>query len=548
MMAFRRLHCPHWVWAGLMLLSCPVLVSAQWAQDRTLTIDLNPQVKHTPQLFRDGHRGVVLITNNGGQPAMAVDGHTGAFGPVTREKYVQLSLVEDYEASELRSDTYLARLGCRAWRFCSGLESTDFIWMVRPGSSANQLALRYLDFTPTFEAVQSALSGRSRDTKPLSADDLLAVDFATRGRWRSRFRDAIRSIDSLERVQTLIGSPIVAQLATLGSMANIDDKVRGASPLEWTGFGLEHEIGLATCRSIVKAFATAALAKSGQGTAEFLSGIRPTAAGGNGCNHLFEHIVDWLDSYPNDDKRKLIGYLQAAVAATRSEDGAQLVRLLAKVGTDDPAVALKRPPPVRQPQPPGSAQPPVSAPSEMQRLSDRDLAVFEFSAIKNLSNQLVLFSFNELNSVLQRDASSNTGSILRSMALDPKGDMRVQAQLAGPVQGGAFTVDVFNGPNSPIKMAKGDYRVKLNLQLTVVRVETCEQLIYCLLAQKETRVTEKRTETVELSLNRQNGHRQLAPVKFGPLLRPDVGETGSLKSRLAEVRLSIDLADRVTLY
>lgn len=152
----------------------------------------------------------------------------------------------------------------------------------------------------------------------------------------------------------------------------------------------------------------------------------------------------------------------------------------------------------------------------------------EANRLSQLSNQdrLRQLDMKENTGVLTRDAAAVSWLVFtaRDPARADSGEY-------------AFTAHLAEG--APVPLKAGNYRVRLDLQLSYVREDVCQGFFHCLMSGSK-RVPKSSARTVSIELTSKNGWRTSGNVSFGHL-RPMTADGGTLyKSELREVRLVVN--------
>lgn len=502
--------------------------AAPQAKEVVFNINIDRSVRNSLAFYSDDDRLVIHILNNGNVPEQIIDGTTGQAWVGTLADLYKLRRVYEYDSISEPSDSYLSRMGCREWAVCTGLEGTTFVAMARPGKLRHQLQFRVLQFKELFMELEMAFSGRSLEAPAsLSAVEIAALEEVSRTGWLIRYRDALRSIETTEKIQTLERS---GWLPLLRSTPILEHK-------QADGYPLQRDIELAMCRAAVIPV-TATLIRGEPGSGRAMS----TAI--NRCNslpskyHFFIHVVDWMLATPRDAWPVMSRRIREESAG--SEDSESLTKFLASGSTKsgDSVAELTASAQKSEPKPKAKVPPPNVSTVRVNDMSDRAPQVdafAELAAINAVPNQIVLLSFTERGGLVQPDASSLSGTVFRASV---EGD---------DIERGAFRIEALNSLKSAIRMAAGRYRVKLRVKLFVARVDRCVHRVYCLTRTSETRSSKNLIEVAEFSLRPDNAHRDTKVVRFGPLKPTAEGDESSIyQSQLSEVRLVIELDGRIS--
>lgn len=489
--------------------------------DRTFHITIDRSVRNGFGVYSNGKDIVIHLHNNGNTPPQIIDARTGTKWEGDTSVFSAFSQVYDYATALERPDSYLLKLGCAGWKTCTSLEGSDFILMSREGSKPNLIEFRLLDFYPIFSATQTALSGGSVD-EPLQLHPSAPIALAevSRNGWRSRFREAMRSINNSDQIEKLKDSAWLKLLREIDSMA-WDDSSRD--------FPLERDLEIADCR--VRWHKIIHQVKPG----DFIVAGQLTKVVQD-CQDFYVHIIDWLLDLPKPRQNELGTILGKYAQTNRDENMQHLAVFLgfpkydARPEPSASATSRPRTSVIRRP----SAGTPITTPAirpEMSVWPAASLgAASEWQRIReSVPNKIELLAFTESDGITRPDRNSLAGTVF-------------VATLAGPLSEGRFRIEAFNRPQAPVKMRDGQYRVQIRARLTVLRSDRCTRLIQCLLTKSEELYTDRRVKTVDFQL-RPSDFRNLQTISFGPLIPSDYERTGVIQRSLKEVRLVLELAD-----
>lgn len=485
--------------------------------DSSFLVQIDRSVRNAFGVYAGDDEIVVHIHNNGTVPPRLIDARTGQDWTGDLRRLQGLRRVYDYDSDTEPPGSYLRRLGCAQWRVCTSLEGADFVLMARQGPRSNLLEFRLLNFSDLFKAYERAFRGElAQGPTRLSEPAQIALEEVSRAGWRPRFRDALRSVRTIENSGRLQTSPWVQAL-------------RQTRVLQWvdaSGYTLDREVDLAGCRAQINALKPELELGDARAARRLSEVVRP-------CADFFVHVVDWLMDGDLPARARMATLLGDTAQATRDEDMALIAAFLghrpsvrpSAPPVRDPGSAPKAPPRTTTTTP-QQAQPPASVMLERSALAD---AVSEYMEINKLPNKIQVLAFSENGGITKPDRSSLAGTVFA-------------AELpSGKVLGdGQFSIEAFNKLQGPVKMSRGSYRVLIKARLNFVRADRCEKPIQCLFSKSEELFSESRVESIEFQL-RPSDFRNTRLVRFGPLIPSDWGQTGAIKRELKELRLVLDL-------
>ena len=150
----------------------------------------------------------------------------------------------------------------------------------------------------------------------------------------------------------------------------------------------------------------------------------------------------------------------------------------------------------------------------------------EWALISPLGNKLLLFAFDESSGRMARETAS-------------LGGLTFVARSLGAVGEGRFELQVSPNGNSPVRLSRGQYRVKARLVLDYTREDLCRGGWKCLLSSAE-RVAKTERREVVFYLHPDNRWTDRKPASFGNLLPLVADGAARYSSELRSVRLSVE--------
>ena len=449
----------------------------------------------------------------------------------------------------------LAELGCqRPQRSCTSPEDADLVLFMAFDARDARLDLQLVDFAGPLETMRELLAGRiDPATVEWSDDDWRLLTLAAKlPRWRERWLDALRSVDEVEAFlqlrQAYGGTLKLGQRAMFQGDAGID---------------LRGELELAGHKLTVRQFAAQWLQQADGQSAESLSqalerGARPPSQG-----RVTAHLVDTLLAFEPAQRQRLAAMLAPLGRARRSEDllcfsrwlleqpcAPEPARPAPRAGSPAPAApppvaaAAPRQAPATTPAPapsptPAAAPPPTQAPATAPPAAPAPPAGVtrvayvaaadapqEWALISRLGNKLLLFAFDESSGRMARETAS-------------LGGLTFVARSLGAVGEGRFELQVSPNGSSPVRLSRGQYRVKARLVLDYTREDLCRGGWKCLLSSAE-RVAKTERREVVFYLQPDNRWTDRKPASFGNLLPLVADGAARYTSELRSVRLSVE--------
>ena len=522
-----------WALVCLAFVCCGLDAQAQgtpWVRENIVTVQIDRSVRNAFGVYTDGSDVVIHLHNNGSVPPTLIDASTGRDWLGGISQFERMRRVYDYTSEMERSDSYLSRLGCAEWRICTGLEGVDFVVMAREGSARNELQFRLLRFSTLFATVEKVFRGEDHAAPgTLPAEALVALEEVSRNSWRVRFRDAFRSVNTLEQAKRLNNSPWMDMLRASPVLTAVDG----------SGFDLLREVDLAACRARINSLRPKLAVVD-------IDAIKTLDRVVSPCADFFIHVVDWLLDIPLPERDRLARELMGVAKQTRNSDSHQLALFLGadKMGANakDPAGSAKFNKAVNnrsggvatiravKPLAKGDIDSPTSQmPLPTTDKLDSQDVVDEYRRIKETKNKALLLSYSEKKGVAQPDASSLAGTVFKVSVPDKLSD-------------GTFEIEARHGDKIKERlMILGNYQVVVLARLESVRVDVCVRVLACLFKETQRRVSDTRSERIEFYLKRENAFQNGRLVKFGPLLPPEMGQQSSTQSHLSDVRLVLEL-------
>jgi hypothetical protein len=452
------------------------------------------------------------------------------------------------QASDRRPDLQLlAELGCqRPQRSCTSPEDADLVLLMAFDTQDSRLDLQVVDFAGPLEAMSELLAGRlDPATVDWSDDDWRLLTLAARlPRWRERWLDALRSVAEVETFLQL--REAYGGALKLGERAMFQGEA---------GIDLRGELELAGHKLTVRQFATQWLQQADGKTADTLAqalerGARPPSQG-----RVTAHLVDTLLGFEPAQRQRLAAMLAPLGRTRRSEDlqcfsrwlleqpcAPEPARPAPRVSPPAPAAApptaavAPRSAPIPAPAtapPPGMTPAPAPAPTPAAPAGATRVAYVaaadapqEWALISRLGNKLLLFAFDESSGRMARETAS-------------LGGLTFVARSLGAVGEGRFELQVSPNGNSPVRLTRGQYRVKARLLLDYTREDLCRGGWKCLLSSAE-RVAKTERREVVFYLHPDNRWTDRKPASFGNLLPLVADGAARYSSELRSVRLSVE--------
>jgi hypothetical protein len=449
-------------------------------------------------------------------------------------------LIEYDSASEPR-DSYLSQLGCGAYISCTSLEDGDFSVMMRRGPARNEIMFRVVDFREFFPRIEQVFQGVGRvEMAELTPAVKAVLQEVGQGKWRLRFQDALRSIDSFEKGESVKRSPgnqAVSEMKFFQDEKNL--------------YSLEREWSASTCKAGVLMTAQGIVSRGSSAAPQFVSALQS-------CNDFFLTIIDsllslspenraafgtgvrsYLAKRPNQsdiDVRQLLFFLGELPTAPRfTED---VARSKGPAPSDSPrggtvvvAESKKSAEQKTKAQPPSLTPPANQAEKEITpALTPRvNNAIEEWLKVRALAKPIELLAFDERSNGMKNDAGDASGTVFVATVLGAIGD-------------GQFKVESFNRNRAPIKFTHGAYAVKARVTVDWSRIDQCIGVISKFFCSDEIkRSVDQRT--VEFQLVPTNGFRDSRNVSFGQLVPKDLEQGARFKRFLKELRLSVAILD-----
>lgn len=519
-----------------------------WPQESNFVIPLSPGPKYFIGVYADGPNAVIHLHNDGEVPPRLIDGRTGKSWEGTESRMAQLRQVYEYSGADEMPGSYLRRLGCGNWSICTSLEGSDFVLMSRPGPQRNQLEFRVLYFGAQFAELEKAMAGQPHDDpEELSSTMLIALEEAMLVSWRARLRDALRTIKSNDAAQKMRSSGWLAQLRKTKLLLATKDG----------DLSLMREVNIAECRAKVIELRHRLTLGEDQAVGEFSEIL-------DGCKDFYTHVVDWLMELPIDDQARMavkfsvfgqksknadlqqlavflggaparIRAIEAKAVSSIGNSGASPIGGAASAGNGltgaiSKSVAVYLKPGLSKD---GSTRP--SGPMDKRSMAiipDQDQELLELEALNKVKDQIQVLAFSERDGVTVPDASSLAGTVFKAVVVDK-------------LENGQIRIEAFNSAKSAVRLVKGKYRVVVRARLNYVQAIRCQQSLSCWGRATETREARQSVETVEYFLAPHNDFRQTRLVKFGPLIPPEIGPRSVIQTKLAEVRLFLELVGRI---
>lgn len=527
---------PSLVWRMVLVLAVIGLTleparGASLVQDRTFTVPIDRSVKNGFGMYSDGSTVLIHLHNKSNDHSRLIDAATGDDWRGEGQRLTQMRRAYDYDTSAEPAGSYLLKMGCGAWRVCTGLEGTSFVVMARQGPSKNLLEFRFVQFDDLFESLEAALSG-----KPHTAPGTLlptaqaALEEAAMGSARPRLRDALRSVRTLEQARGLMRSQWIGLLKQTRVLSTVDE----------SGFDLQREVDLAACRAQVLDLKPRLAQGSTDAARELANVLGPACTD----QDTFAHVIDWLLESNPDERPRMARAIQSIADAQRNENLLVLGRFLAGVDvalaagaeprTERPAARNdSRPDRTRTNERPTTPTNPAPTKAEVVTAPDGNDKLVELARINAVTNQITLLSFSEQGGLTRPDESAMSGTVFKATV------------VGNEIKAGVFKIEAMNNQNARIRMSRGSYRVPVKAKLIVGRVDRCVSRLHCLTRPAETRTSSQMGESIEFFLMPSNQFRQARVVKFGPLLPPDLEDSSIFRPELTEVRLVIEMTGRI---
>ena len=446
----------------------------------------------------------------------------------------------------------LSALGCVApIRYCTSPADADVVLM----SSAlhqNSLTLLVADARPLLSGLEAVLSGRL-------AADRWQVDEATwpwlewassQASRREQWLDALRSIDTVERWQRAHGA--FAAGPRLGQRRLFQWDERSTQRID-----LREELERANFRIQVRMFSDAWAQTSAPPMLDGLMGVLRSSYKLGQTAGMTAYLVDVLTDQPEPQLARLSAALseastrlrehtlwcysrwitaqacgaeppwQASAGATRREDSEPANTASAtspgRPGPPAPKIS-RRPETTVETGVPGVS---INLATTVGRDGIAGDAQQEMSLVKRFVNGLVLLAFDERSGKLRPEGG---GVTVNGYAF--------VAHSLGAVGSGRFAIRMTPSAKSPVKLALGSYRVRVQLSLDYTREDRCTAGFFCRFTEPERFAKSSKKELV-FRVTPQNSHTDEQSADFKHL-QPLVAEgDGRYSSELKDARLAI---------
>lgn len=498
--------------------------------------------------------GLMLVHFQPREPARAdllMDARTGLPADISAralaDDFVRLGVeeadaVQAGAAPDLRQ---LKALGCvPPMRYCTSPADADVVLM---SSAPRQGALTLVvaDLRPLLGGLEELLAGR-RAADRWQVDDATWIWLewaASQASRRERWLDAIRSIDSVERWQ--LAHAAFASGPRLGLRPPFQWDERASQRVD-----LREELERANFRIQVQLFAEAWARTAAPSMLDGLVGALRSSYKLGQTVGMSAYLVDVLTDQPEPQLKRLAVALEDAAGRLREHTlwcYAQWISARpckaeppwpARIGDQsgrDPADAAARP-----------AGRPGSLPTQTLRRPDVTVmpgvpgigidlgpagaagdAQQEMSLVKRFANGLVLLSFDERSGKLRPEGG---GATVNGFAF--------VARSLGAVGSGQFAIQMMPSTRSPVKLALGSYRVRVQLALDYTREDRCNAGFFCRFTDPERYAKTARKELV-FRVTPQNRYTDEQAADFKHL-QPLVAEgDGRYSSELKDARLAI---------
>lgn len=533
-----------WVWRKQVIRWCSVLgfafsvlCNAGNAASLTTRVDFEVAIDRSLKtgfgIYARRDDIVIHIHQSGQRTAdLLIDGHTGQpwVGGIG-ELFQNFSRIDDYDAQAEATDSYLSRLGCKAYQVCTNLGDASFVLMWRVGNRPNVLQFRLMDFGKLFVQIENVLEGKaSLKAGDLDAEGEIALqEAAGHGEWRIRFDDALRRMPTIDAAARLGHGPEHERLRQLEFFTTRDVALNS----------LEREWFVAGCRigalDAAKRVLTSAEPNASKSFSEVLTS----------CNAYFIHVVDALNTLASSERSVLAQRLSSS-AVRSDEDVVALLKFVAPTGgsvkstrprgneqaIDDAkssrlAIAAKRARAsgLAAPALPGGGNVGTSEVS-----TSRDDAIAELLRVQSTA-PIKLLAFQENTGVVRADPADAAGSVFLATAV-------------GKLSEGLFRIETFNRPGSPIRFKVGAYAVRIKVILDWTRADQCNGWGCVVTGDSKIKLeTRSDSRELEFQLVPGNAFRNVRQVSFGELIPRDWEQTGRYSRSLKDVRLSVTVRD-----